>query len=189
MYFCTIINETNFLNHGTYPRSNSPIKSFKMTIRNLISLGKTEEALELIARGNSDAEIFQERFYVARQQYNLGMIDFSEWTSTQAQIDYAALQMMNIDIDHPISAGEIQTEVDSTPTLNFSDVQIGDQVYVEPLGSGPYSGEGWETVTKVKTGDKSVVFKTESQWFFQDGSPKTAPFGYGVSQLKTKSKS
>jgi len=67
----------------------------KAQIQELISLGKTEEALELLEQLTSDAVLLQSRFNGAKRQYSMGMIDFSEWSRTQAQINYAALEMMN----------------------------------------------------------------------------------------------
>ncbi len=67
----------------------------KAQIQELISLGKTEEALELLEQLTTDAILLQSRFNGAKRQYSMGMIDFSEWSRTQAQINYAALEMMN----------------------------------------------------------------------------------------------
>ncbi|MDO8365207.1 MAG: CHAT domain-containing protein [Saprospiraceae bacterium] len=67
----------------------------KAQIQELISLGKTEEALELLEELTSDAVLLQSRFNGAKRQYSMGMIDFSEWSRTQAQINYAALEMVN----------------------------------------------------------------------------------------------
>jgi len=67
----------------------------KAQIQDLISLGKTEEALELLEQLTTDAILLQSRYNGAKRQYSMGMIDFSEWSRTQAQINYAALEMMN----------------------------------------------------------------------------------------------
>jgi len=67
----------------------------KEQIQELISLGKTEEALELLEQLTTDAVLLQSRYNGAKRQYSMGMIDFSEWSRTQAQINYAALEMMN----------------------------------------------------------------------------------------------
>ncbi len=67
----------------------------KAQIQELISLGKTEEALELLEQLTTDAVLLQSRYNGAKRQYSMGMIDFSEWSRTQAQINYAALEMMN----------------------------------------------------------------------------------------------
>jgi len=67
----------------------------KAQIQELISLGKTEEALELLEQLTTDAVLLQSRYNGAKRQYSMGMIDFSEWSRTQAQINYAALEMVN----------------------------------------------------------------------------------------------
>lgn len=67
----------------------------KAHIQDLISLGKTEEALELLGQLTNDAVLLQSRYYGTKKQYNMGMIDFSEWSRTQAQINYAVLEMLN----------------------------------------------------------------------------------------------
>jgi len=67
----------------------------KAQIQELISLGKTEEALELLEQLTTDSVLLQSRYNGAKRQYSMGMIDYSEWSRTQAQINYAALEMMN----------------------------------------------------------------------------------------------
>lgn len=67
----------------------------KAIIQELISLGKTEEALEQLEQLSSDAILLQSRYNGAKKQYSMGLIDFSEWSRTQAQINYAALEMLN----------------------------------------------------------------------------------------------
>jgi hypothetical protein len=67
----------------------------KALIQELISLGKTEEALEQLEQLTSDAVLLQARYNGAKKQYSMGLIDFSEWSRTQAQINYAALEMLN----------------------------------------------------------------------------------------------
>lgn len=69
--------------------------NIKSQIQELISLGKTEEALELLEQLTSDAVLLQSRFNGAKRQHSMGMIDFSEWSRTLAQINYSAMEMMN----------------------------------------------------------------------------------------------
>jgi Effector-associated domain 11 len=69
--------------------------NIKSQIQELISLGNTEEALKLLEQLTSDAVLLQSRYNGAIKQYSMGIIDFSEWSRTQAQINYAALEMMN----------------------------------------------------------------------------------------------
>ncbi len=67
----------------------------KAQIQELISLGKTEEALQLLESLTSDAVLLQARFNGGKKQYNMGLIDFSEWSRMQANVNYAALEMLN----------------------------------------------------------------------------------------------
>lgn len=62
-------------------------------IQQLISEGRTEEALTLLAKHNGDAVLLQARYNQAKKQQNMGMLDFSEWSKVQAQVNYAALEM------------------------------------------------------------------------------------------------
>jgi hypothetical protein len=78
----------------------------KAIIQELISLGKTEEALEQLEQLSSDAILLQSRYNSAKKQYSMGLIDFSEWSRTQAQINYAALEMLNT---HKFSADNSTT--------------------------------------------------------------------------------
>ncbi|HAD14542.1 MAG TPA: hypothetical protein DCF33_19125 [Saprospirales bacterium] len=75
----------------------------KALIQELISLGKTEEALEQLEQLTSDAILLQARYNGAKKQYNMGLIEFSEWSRTQAQINYAALEMANA-VKHTMAA-------------------------------------------------------------------------------------
>jgi hypothetical protein len=97
----------------------------KAQIQELISLGKTEEALELLGQLTTDAVLLQSRYNGAKRQYSMGMIDFSEWSRTQAQINYAALEMMNS------AKGENKKSISAetgTFTAKFGDISIGKNV-------------------------------------------------------------
>jgi hypothetical protein len=65
----------------------------KEKIQELIATGKTEEALELLKNCTDEALLLMARFNGLKRQYNMGMIDFSDWTRTQNQINYAALEL------------------------------------------------------------------------------------------------
>lgn len=67
----------------------------KAQIQELIALGNTEKALELLGQLTSDAVLLQNRYNSTKKQYNMGMIDFSEWSRAQTQINFAALEIMN----------------------------------------------------------------------------------------------
>lgn len=67
----------------------------KEQIQQLIAEGRTEEALALLAQHSSDALLLQARYNNGKKQYNMGLIEFNEWQRTQAQINYAALELSN----------------------------------------------------------------------------------------------
>lgn len=67
----------------------------KEQIQQLIAEGRTEDALDMLAKLSSDAILLQSRFNNGKKQYNMGLIEFSEWQRTQAQINYAALELAN----------------------------------------------------------------------------------------------
>lgn len=62
-------------------------------IQQLIAEGRTEDALALLVKHNSDAVLLQARYNQAKKQQNMGMIDFGEWSRVQSQVNYAALEM------------------------------------------------------------------------------------------------
>lgn len=90
----------------------------KAQIQELISLGKTEEALELLEQLTNDAILLQSRFNGAKKQYGMGLIDFSEWSRIQAQINYAALEMMNSVKDPKKGKGTATAGVDVSNSKN-----------------------------------------------------------------------
>lgn len=65
----------------------------KDQIQQLISSGQTEEALQLLVKSAPDAILLQARYNQGKKQYNMGLIEFSEWSRIQAQINYAALEL------------------------------------------------------------------------------------------------
>ena len=72
-------------------------------IQQLIAEGRTEDALALLVKHNSDAVLLQARYNQAKKQQNMGMIDFGEWSRVQSQVNYAALEM----------AGQVKPDVSS----------------------------------------------------------------------------
>lgn len=116
----------------------------KEQIQELIAEGRTEEVLSLLAQHSSDAILLQARFSAGKKQYNMGLIEYSEWQRTQAQINYAALELANsvdkkgsktVNYDAP-SPGDFAEQ--STPTdggskkvfisYNHKDKIMADQV-------------------------------------------------------------
>ncbi|MFM8489657.1 MAG: TIR domain-containing protein, partial [Bacteroidota bacterium] len=65
----------------------------KEKIQELIADGKTENALELLKNCTDEALLLMARFSGLKRQYNMGMISFEDWTRTQNQINYAALEL------------------------------------------------------------------------------------------------
>ncbi|MEQ1744142.1 MAG: TIR domain-containing protein [Saprospiraceae bacterium] len=77
----------------------------KEQIQQLVSEGRTEDALALLVQHNTDALILGSRFNAAKKQYNMGMIEFGEWNRVLAQINYALFEMArNIKSPTPIPA-------------------------------------------------------------------------------------
>ncbi len=65
----------------------------KEQIQKLVADGKVEEALRLLAEHDSDAILLQARYNNGKKQYNMGLIDYSEWQRIQNQVNYAVLEM------------------------------------------------------------------------------------------------
>lgn len=62
-------------------------------IQSLIANNQTEDALKLLAQSNSDALLLQAQFNSGKKNFNLGLIDFSEWQRIQSRVNYGALDM------------------------------------------------------------------------------------------------
>ena len=65
----------------------------KEQIRQLIASGNTENALELLAQGNGDALLLQAQFNSGKKNFNMGLVEHSEWQRIQARVNFAALEM------------------------------------------------------------------------------------------------
>ena len=65
----------------------------KEQIQQLIAAGQTKDALQLLVQINGDALLLQAQFNNGEKQFNLGLIDFSEWQRIQARVNFAALEM------------------------------------------------------------------------------------------------
>lgn len=65
----------------------------KEQIQQLIAAGQTKEALGLLVQMNGDALLLQAQYNNGEKQFNLGLIDFSEWQRIQARVNFAALEM------------------------------------------------------------------------------------------------
>ena len=69
------------------------IFTMREQVQQLISQGRTEEALTLLAKHNGDAVLLQARYNQAKKQKNMGMIDFGEWSRVLNQVNHAAIEM------------------------------------------------------------------------------------------------
>lgn len=65
----------------------------KEETQQLIAEGRTEDALALLVKHNSDAVLLQARYNQAKKQKNMGMINFGEWSRVLNQVNHAALEM------------------------------------------------------------------------------------------------
>jgi len=65
----------------------------KEQIQQLIDEGRTEEALALLVLITNGTTIrLQTRYNSRKKQFNMGLIEKSEWLQTQSQINYAILE-------------------------------------------------------------------------------------------------
>lgn len=62
-----------------------------MEIRELILQGKTEEALEVLAKSTSEVILLKNRFNESLSAYESGHLKFSDWQREQGQINFKAL--------------------------------------------------------------------------------------------------
>lgn len=66
----------------------------KEQIRKLIANGNTEDALELLLQcGMDDALLLRSQFNNGKKNFNLGLVEHSEWQRIQARITYSALEL------------------------------------------------------------------------------------------------
>lgn len=65
----------------------------KEQIQQLIAVGQTKDALNLLVQMNPDALLLQAQYNNGEKQFNLGLIDFGEWGRIQARVNFAALEM------------------------------------------------------------------------------------------------
>lgn len=68
----------------------------KEQIRKLIANGNTEDALELLLQcGMTDALLLQSQFNNGKKNFNMGLVEHSEWQRIQARVNFAALELAN----------------------------------------------------------------------------------------------
>lgn len=63
-------------------------------IKKLIQYARTKEALELLAVEVPEASVLLTTFNDATKRYNLGLIDYKEFSQKQSQVTYSALEYL-----------------------------------------------------------------------------------------------
>lgn len=112
----------------------------KEQIQQLIATGQTEEALQLLVKSAPDAILLQARYNQGKKQYNMGLIEFGEWSRIQAQINYAALELAG---SAKVSAAQSgQSSSANTSTAGNSTAK---RVFIS------YNHEDQETARRVRT--------------------------------------
>lgn len=62
-------------------------------IKKLIRTGYTKDALNLLVQMNPNALLLQAQYNNSEKQFNLGLIEFSEWGRIQARVNFAIWEM------------------------------------------------------------------------------------------------
>ncbi|MBX2892105.1 MAG: toll/interleukin-1 receptor domain-containing protein [Saprospiraceae bacterium] len=91
----------------------------KEKIQQLISLGQTKDALQLLVQLNSDAILLQSQYNNGEKQFSLGLIDFGEWGRIQARVNFSALEMASKSV-HPGTAPASQHSVSDSAQADNS---------------------------------------------------------------------
>ncbi len=113
----------------------------KEQIQQLIATGQTEEALQLLVQTKPDAILLQARYNQGKKQYNMGLIEFGEWSRIQAQINYAALELAGSAKTGVVTQPEIKPNVPSKPAEGN---EPSKKVFIS------YNHKDSETVDKIK---------------------------------------
>lgn len=61
-------------------------------IQTLIAAGHTDDALDLLVQTNKNGLLLQAQYNNGKKQYNLGLIDFTEWARIQAGVNNSILE-------------------------------------------------------------------------------------------------
>jgi hypothetical protein len=67
----------------------------KQEVKKLIAGGNLEKALELLVIVDPDVLLLQAQFNNGRKNFNMGLIEHSEWQRISARVTYAALEICN----------------------------------------------------------------------------------------------
>ena len=88
----------------------------KEQIQQLIANGQTKDALLLLVQLNGDALLLQAQYNNGEKQFNLGLIEFSEWQRIQARVNFAALEMVGKGGQNPAGSNATQPTGGETAT-------------------------------------------------------------------------
>jgi TIR domain/Effector-associated domain 11 len=72
---------------------NAGCFGMKEQVQQLIAAGHLEKALELLAQFSPDVILLLSQINSGKKNFNLGLIDFSEWNRLQNRVSFAALEL------------------------------------------------------------------------------------------------
>lgn len=106
----------------------------KEQIQKHIANGRVEEALQLLVQSDSDAVLLQARYNNGKKQYNMGLIDFSEWQRIQNQVNYAILEMASkIPDDFEVQLPGTSPQPKSAPPQVFISYNHKDAIHMHAV--------------------------------------------------------
>lgn len=83
----------------------------KQEVKKLIAAGNLEKALELLAQVNPDVLLLQAQFNNGKKNFNMGLIEHSEWQRISARVSYGALEICNKMSDNvPVAQPNLTTK-------------------------------------------------------------------------------
>lgn len=89
----------------------------KEQIQQLIANGQTKDALLLLVQINGEALLLQAQYNNGEKQFNLGLIEFSEWQRIQARVNFAALEMVGKSGQNPSGGNATQANGGEAATV------------------------------------------------------------------------
>lgn len=92
-------------------------------IRNLIAESNTEEALKMLASVNKNAILLQAQFNSGKKNFNMGLVEHSEWLRIQAKINFTALELVD---ELP---NKIQQSNSKSETMNFNPLKEAKRIF------------------------------------------------------------
>lgn len=146
-----------------------------MNIQNLIGLGQIQEALEELVKVDKDGVLLLSRYNAGKRQFNMGMIEFGEWSRIQSQISFAALELAS---KLPIQTQTMQVNIN----INFNSI-----VTFKESISNMRVDALVEEVTKEFKGKPAMEawLPIKNEYYSYEELGKAFPPGY-LENLKTK---